>query len=338
MKLRWAVCPRPTVGADLLPNWFRRQADAWQWRDEVVVKGQPMGSLLEVGEESVGPAAPVRGTYCPEIRRRDQGWQEVVPISWLGEQVGSAYAGRRLQDFLPLDSVACKQAFNLSADVSEALDGYCPKLECDLGTDWGFEVLVASARRGAGHAFRGRRLENLAPQMVRIAYDLETALWRHHGALSAPAVASFWTSWRVWQYLSVWGEQVAEEWRLQESAQALPDSTGVAVWFLYRQLWFYAAEVRNWRPTPEQGEDVGKQDIGSLDPKRRRTKRETYILRALHQHNIATFCELARLEHLDPATVWRWSRGKNTQPGRKPSDARIRLLRRLDLKEADIPE
>ena len=48
--------------------------------------------------------------------------------------------------------------------------------------------------------------------------------------------------------------------------------------------------------------------------------------------------EVAKYFGVTKMTVWRWQRGQNTRPGRRPSDARIRLLRKLDLREADIPE
>jgi hypothetical protein len=239
---------------------------------------------------------------------------------------------------LSLDSVAEIQAFDLSVEIGEAMEGCHPEFGCDLGTDWEFDLLVTHARRAAGHAFRGRRVENLSQQLMRIAYDLETALWVHHPALPTAAVVSFWTSWRVWHYLSVCAEKVTEEVGLQQPDAVMPGGTRLAVTFMYRQFWFYAEQVRGWQPAPEREEDVRGPDLGCVDPKTWRTRREAYIIRMMQKQNIATLGELARKASVDPATAWRWLRGRNTSPGRRPSDARIRLLRALELKETDIPD
>jgi hypothetical protein len=297
-----------------------------------------VGKVAEVDEDTGRSGAQLLPLYHPQIRRHEQGWPYLVPISWLAEQVGTVYAGPRWRDFLSLDSVADIQTFDWSAELGQALEGCRPEFGCDLGTDWEFDLVVTRARKGAGHAFRGRRVKNLSEQLVRMAYDLETAVWLQHPALTTPAVAGFWTSWGVWHYLSVCAEKVAEEVGPQQPAAASPGSIRGAVTFIYRQFWSYAEEVRNWQPSPEREEDVHRRNIGCLNPKRRWTKREAHLLRVMHEHNIATAGELARCAKVDPTTAWRWLRGQNTPPGHRPSDARIRLLRLLDLQEADIPD
>ena len=145
------------------------------------------------GLSSISPNELPQG-YIQETRRHEQGWCDLVPINWIDEQLGDPYRGPCFRDFLPMDTVSSVQATDLDADIEEISESRHPNVACDLGDDWQFDHLQADANKREGHLFRGRVIESLSHQLVRIAYDLEGHLLELHPNLPAQSIAAFWTS------------------------------------------------------------------------------------------------------------------------------------------------
>jgi hypothetical protein len=198
--------------------------------------GTGMAALSELG------LAELPQDYRAEVRRRDQGWKYLVPVDWLGDQLGSSHSGRRFRDFLAPEDIGAEQNSDLEADLDDYSAGRAAQLSCDLGDDWQFSAIEAAASKLEGHSFRGRAIQSLPHQLALITWDLENALVQVHGQLSAAALAAFWTSWRLWRHVAEWARSVCEELNRQRAAAAVMDSRP-ALQFLYRQMWAYAQEV-----------------------------------------------------------------------------------------------
>jgi hypothetical protein len=105
----------------------------------------------------------------------------------------------------------------------------------------------------------------------------------------------------------------------------------------------YVEQIRRRKEKPTIREtdtqnQTGGDLIKSVHPRDLKTHRETFILRAMEKKGISDWHRLATKAKVDPSTVWRWVKGKNTKRGRRSSDARTRILRTLDLRESDVPE
>ena len=205
------------------------------------------------GLSSISPNELPRG-YLQETRRCERGWWDLVPINWIDEQMGDPYRGKRFRDFLQLDKVSSLQATNIKADLEEIFEERYPDVACDLGNDWQFDRLQACAKKRRGHMFRGRVIQSLPHQLVMIAYDLETSLFKFHPDLPSQALAAFWTSWRAWRHLASCCSKILEELLQQDRSAVLLHGAGeaMAIQFVCRQLWAYAQEARDWKATADR--------------------------------------------------------------------------------------
>ncbi len=244
---RWALCPSPE-STDVI---------------------QREGILIAPGPQPFSSTADPR--YQELSWLHSFSWTS-LPVMWLDEQDGSPYGGHTLRDYLPPSTIRARFA-DLKTEISDAVDGRAPEPTCELGSDWHFDRLALHASASGGYKFEGFRIESFRQSLLRMAYELEDELRREHPALSASAIASFWTSWSVWKHLAVWGRRLDQEIRSQESAESSPLANGYGMIadgpaFVYRQLIAYAKEACAWsQPTSRDHKRAGPQlPAGAVSP------------------------------------------------------------------------
>jgi hypothetical protein len=246
----------PTVTPVRLYSRFDSAGHEWTVIERVDGKPHSRGvgayRKTDTGQSSVSVDELPPG-YTPAIKRRDQGWQYLLPISWVSNEPGEHYTWRRFSDFLPLDRVTSSQSSDVESDIDAILELRHPEMTCDLGPDWEFDLIRADAEKREGHVFHGRKIESLPHQLTLIAYDLDRAVHRYHPHLSAENLALFWTSWRVWQYFAMWTVRILREIdrRGREAGLVRPIDYAAALSFIRYQTWAYAHEIRTFQPNSD---------------------------------------------------------------------------------------
>jgi hypothetical protein len=163
--------------------------------------------IVDGQKRSIRPPFPPG--YRREKRRSDQPDLSILPIAWLADLEGKPYDGQRFREYFPagdtFELMGPSSMDRLQKELAEVLRKEYPDSSCDLGDDWHFDQIQGEAMSLPSCNFRdGRRIDNLTHQLALIAHDLEDVLLIHHKALCADAVASFWTSWTVWNYIAAW--------------------------------------------------------------------------------------------------------------------------------------
>ena len=181
-------------------------------------------------------------------------WKFPLEIQWLDQQGGEAHLGELFPDYYPIAAVVRKKRKRVRkeftveidrlfarCDAAEAGDKAAvdPRPSYDLGGDWPLSDILRAASAGRGHAFIGRYIKSLDHQLREIAVDLEKAILPYRW--SARAKASFFTSWKVWQYFVDWAPRILRE-------MGRKDDPAEAVENIHRQLWKYAQGLKSHIP------------------------------------------------------------------------------------------
>jgi hypothetical protein len=116
---------------------------------------------------------------------------------------------------LPADELfTARRAFSVETatdDLREALRVGLPEITCDLGNDWRFDEIRKRVVNRPACSFRERPIERPSRQLALIAHALEEELLDRHHGLSTSAIAAFWTSWSVWNYLAESSRKISLE-------------------------------------------------------------------------------------------------------------------------------
>lgn len=174
-QLAYAVCPRiERDGSTRVPKLFESETAAIEFRN----------SRHEFGE-----------------RYRDLGWQAPVPIRRLVDYSGPR-CDRTLQDFPSITAVDVMCNSSMLKRIQRDTDGRSADYTCLLDQDWRFDEIQAKAATGLGNEFDGGRYDSIGEIVFEVLHDLEEALRGLRPTLPCRAVADFWCSWQVQQYIA----------------------------------------------------------------------------------------------------------------------------------------
>ena len=171
-----------------------------------------------------------------------------MPVSYLGEHSGPPAALSICKFLSPnlLDSVfelTCEEEFE------RGLKNRSGVFTCYLGSDWPFpEIEKAVTTLWLDRPFAAGNDGGIAPILIRFVFMIDDVVHKILPGLSATAIADFWTSWQLQNYVARFCDRLDRSETAAEIARihplGVPVETKHAQHLLYRWLSQFAYELR----------------------------------------------------------------------------------------------
>jgi hypothetical protein len=180
--------------------------------------------------------------YLRELRNRDRGWGNPVPVHGL---LSGHKRDRLFRDFFPVSDLSLSPIppEDLDASMERVFSGNMPDYTCVLSKEWRFEEVAKDAARSIGYEFEGRKHACITEIILKALYDLERSIFIYHPNASCEALAKFWTSWDFQRHLADFAERIQRSRVAQSMSRDPRSDTRAAREIMNVQLAVYAHEL-----------------------------------------------------------------------------------------------
>ena len=169
-------------------------------------------------------------------------------MSYLVEHSGSP-AVLSIRNFLSANLLDPVLELTLEEEFERGLKNRSGVFTCYLGSDWRFpEIEKAVTTLWLDRPFAAGNDGGLASILIRCVFLIDDVVHKILPGLCATAIADFWTSWQLQNYVARFCDRLARSETVAEIARippfAVPEEARDALRLMYRWLSQFASELR----------------------------------------------------------------------------------------------